>query len=172
VNGVGERRWVWEELVQFWLLEEGCFLVLRVMDASSEYVCMFVLHDLYGLCVYSCTQCTESRFSCTWCVEHNVCTNNREVCNSDALVTGRRVSKRFITFCSVLGDCDEAYNVQIVTSIEVISGNVSPKFAKYCPRSSRAILKWFLTGWLSGWWILRIRERHVTWFWPITCVEV
>ena len=41
----------------------------------------------------SCTECTDSRFPCTWCVRNNICTNNREVCSSDALITGRHVSE-------------------------------------------------------------------------------
>jgi len=55
---------------------------------ASTFLCL--------LCMSSCSRCTDSRFPCTWCVERNVCTNTRELCASDTLITGRRVSDNTI----------------------------------------------------------------------------
>lgn len=45
---------------------------------------------------HRCSRCTESSFPCTWCVSRHRCSNNREECQSDTLITGRRVSDRVL----------------------------------------------------------------------------
>ena len=40
---------------------------------------------------YRCTSCTNSKFPCTWCAEAHMCTQDREQCHNDLLITGLKV---------------------------------------------------------------------------------
>lgn len=65
-----------------YLKDRSCWPVERFVD------CMCI-RFLYAF--VRCTLCTKSSFPCTWCVEGHQCTSNKELCQSDVLVTGKHV---------------------------------------------------------------------------------